>query len=791
MVDGRLGPVLEHIRQLLGDSGAARLTDGQLLRAFAGRRDEVAFAELLRRHGPMVLGVCRRVLRAPQDIDDAFQATFLVLVRKAGAIVKQESVASWLYGVAYRTAVRARAQRRRRQRREREITDLPEEDPADREPLVTRSLLDQELGGLPEKYRAPLVLHYLSGKTKDETARQLGWTEGTVSGRLARGRQLLRARLARRGLGLAAVLAALEQAQGAASAAVPPGLLNAAFQAGAGALFSERVGTLAAGVARGFFLTKVKIGAGLLLVVSALAAGAALVARHAPPAQAGADGQLAVTAPILRDRSPQPAPVGKDLLGDALPPGALARLGTARGRHGRHLSALELSPDGRQLATRAEDGAVRVWDAASGKELHVFRGEPGTPGERLWCFAFAPDGQTLATGGGDGMVRFWDLATGRQLRQVRGNRVGARSLAFSADGKLLAVAGEDNQVSLWEPSDWKEVRCLCEANPDPRPEAANFPVKEVRFWPDGKTLEVLRLPLGGVANYYFQSTVELWEVETGRQRRQFKAASFSRALAVTPDGKAFVRIDPGGKVFLRSADTGREIRPFNGTEFTGRTLALDADGRSLALASEDSVRLWEVSTGKQGKTLEDSAGLDCLTFARDGRTLAGGRSDGTFQLWDVTTGRKLLKPFPGHRGLVGCVAYSPDGRTLATGSVLEGTIRLWKASTGEEVRRWEAHRKKDAAPTGPLGLVFSPDGKTLVSAGSERVVRLWDVSTGKETHSFETGQEARVFPNTIRFSPDGKLLAFPDAGGVVHLWTVAGREVRRWQTPGPAPPRGG
>src|SRR5262249_29856468 len=157
---------------------------------------------------------------------------FLVLIRKAGSIAKQNSVGSWLYGVAYRTAIRARSQRRQRQRREREMTDVPGKPAADGELREMQSLLGQELRGLPEKYRAPLVLHSLAGNSKDETARQLGWTEGTVSGRLARGRQLLRVRLARRGLGPAAVLLALELAQSTASAALPAGLAAAALRSG-------------------------------------------------------------------------------------------------------------------------------------------------------------------------------------------------------------------------------------------------------------------------------------------------------------------------------------------------------------------------------------------------------------------------------------------------------------------------------------------------------------------------------------------------------------------------------
>jgi RNA polymerase sigma factor (sigma-70 family) len=795
MAGGRLGPILEHIRHLLGVSSAASLTDGQLVKHFVARQDEAAFAALFQRHGPMVLGVCRRVLHDPQDVEDAFQATFLVLVRKADSILKEESVASWLYGVAYRTAVRARAQRNRRHAREKPMMDVAREPPpAAEDGRELRPVLDDVLHGLPEKYRAPLVLHYLDGKTKGETAQQLGWTEGTVSGRLARGRQLLRTRLARRGVSLAGALAALEGASSGASAALPLALAEATLQSalgflsqpGAAAAGSGRVVALAEGVIRQLFLTKVKLRVGLLAAFAALATGAVLVAHAVvatPATRPPVPASRPAREPDRQDRAAQ-TPRAKDLQGDPLPPAVRARLGTNRGRHGRNLSALEFAQDGRRLATRAEDGTVRLWDAVTGDELHVFRGEAGTPGARFWCFAFPPAGRqgpTLVTGGGDGMVRFWDLATGRQLRRVRGNPVGVRSLAFSTDGKVLAIAGEDNRVSIWDPEAWKEIWCLCPANPDPRPEATHLPVKEVRFAPDGKTLAVFRLPLGGWANAYFQSTLELWDVATGRPRYQLKTTSL-QAPAFMPDGKALVCREAAGTVWLRELATGRPVRVYAGTESGSRTVAVDGDGRALAVALEGAVRLYDLATGKKGRTLEDSAGMALLAFARDGRTLAGGRDDGTFQVWNAATGRKLLKPLPGHRGNVSCVAYSPDGRILATGGAFDGTIRLWQASTGQEIRCWEDKQKKGRARPWPMSLAFSADGKTLASVGSDRMVRLREVSTGNEIRQFRAGAATAAYPTAFRFSPDGTLLATPDAGGAVHVWMVTGKEIHRLPT---------
>jgi RNA polymerase sigma factor (sigma-70 family) len=231
MATNQLRGVIQTLRRATLPEEAG-LSDGQLLESYVRSREEAAFAALVHRHGPMVWGVCRRVLRGHQDAEDAFQATFLVLARKAAAVVPREMVANWLYGVAHRTALKARATAARRGARERQVAAMPE--PAgERQQLWDdlQPLLDQELSRLPHKYRAVLVLCHLEGKTRKEAARQLRVPEGTVGSRLATARGMLAKRLARRGLAVSGAALAAVLAPKGASASVPISVAFATIRA--------------------------------------------------------------------------------------------------------------------------------------------------------------------------------------------------------------------------------------------------------------------------------------------------------------------------------------------------------------------------------------------------------------------------------------------------------------------------------------------------------------------------------------------------------------------------------
>ncbi len=272
--------VLVRLERVFGRGTVAGLSEATLLERFVAGRDESALAALVALHGPMVLGVCRRLLRDEHDVEDAFQATFLVLVRRAPAIRDGDRVGPWLHGVAHRVAVRARANTARRHARERTVEAMLREAPsspfADASHRELRSVLDDELARLPEAMRAPLVLCYLEGLTHDEAAQQLRWPVGTVRSRMARARDRLRRRLTRRGFpGDEAAVRAVVDTQPMSSTlldATVSAALGHVSRSAAPAVASTTAAALAQGVANAMILAKLKfLGAAALACLVAVA----------------------------------------------------------------------------------------------------------------------------------------------------------------------------------------------------------------------------------------------------------------------------------------------------------------------------------------------------------------------------------------------------------------------------------------------------------------------------------------------------------------------------------------
>jgi RNA polymerase sigma factor (sigma-70 family) len=323
MATGQLSGVLNNLRRVALWRDADRLSDAELLDRFITHRAESGFEGLLRRHGPMVFGVCRRVLANAQDAEDAFQATFLVLARKAATVWPREMVGNWLYGVAYRTARKARSMIAKRQAREKQVPEMPE---AAARPEAAwsdlRPRIDQELNRLADKYRVPVVLCDLEGKSQRDAARQLGWPEGTLMTRLARARRMLARRLSRQGIALSAGALATLLAHNAASASPPLTLTSSTAKAAAGVAagqaataVSAKAAALAEGVIAAMFVAKIKSAALVLFVVAVLGSGVGFCAQGGlaggPSASRQGTGDRQFTAFVEQERGREGSITGK------------------------------------------------------------------------------------------------------------------------------------------------------------------------------------------------------------------------------------------------------------------------------------------------------------------------------------------------------------------------------------------------------------------------------------------------------------------------------------------------
>jgi RNA polymerase sigma factor (sigma-70 family) len=315
MANAQVNPVLQHIRKLTAGPAMAHQADGYLLDRFVTERDKAAFEILVERHGPLVLGVCRHLLRHTQDAEDAYQATFLVLARRAASIRNPNSLVSWLHGVAYRTAMKAKRDAARRRDHEMQSkTRLQADPPQEVAWREVRAVLDEEIQRLPERLRGPFVLCCVMARSHADVARQLGLKEKTVSSRLARARAKLQHRLARRGIAIATVLAATAVATPIATAAVPALLVESTVKAalvfavrGSSNLLPANVVALAKGACKSMMVAKMKLATASFLVAGGLVAGGAFLVQ-ASSAENPIHDQVQATPQMQASKEDQPAP---------------------------------------------------------------------------------------------------------------------------------------------------------------------------------------------------------------------------------------------------------------------------------------------------------------------------------------------------------------------------------------------------------------------------------------------------------------------------------------------------
>jgi RNA polymerase sigma factor (sigma-70 family) len=758
--------LLRHIRRLAPRPSSELASDAVLLDHFVRDKDQDAFAGLVARHGTMVFGVCRRVLHNIHEAEDAAQATFLVLARKAATIRHRQTLAAWLHQTAHHLALKCRrAEIRRRERETRNATAVrtsPQPDPLDelsaRELLV---ILDEELRRLPERYRLPLILCHLEGRTHEEAARQLGWTAGSVKGRLRRGRAKLQRRLVKRGLTLSAVSVALMAVEGLPPAAgMPAGFLAATLRAAASdGEVSAKVIVLAKEGIRNMAATKAKSMAALLLVVGVTIGGAGSIAH-----QMLAAGQSDAKQVVEQAKAPSPAkektPVRTDRYGDPLPPGAIARLGTMRLRPGDKVFCLPGGKTFLSLAPEDEKMVVCVWRMTTGELLRRF--EVPTPHASV---ALSADGKILATSHYDALrmvsrIQLWDVASGRMAAEVAGVGSLVHALAFAPDGKTLATAGGDQVLRLWEWRTATELR-RCQGTADHW--------RDLVFSADGKVL---------ASASFTRQSVQLWEAATGRALRTLgSGAGRMEAIAFAPDGKTLATAALKDKAIrLWEASTGKEVRQFP-SEGRTETFAFSPDGKPLASGGMSEYRqispiyLWDVNTGREVRRMEAHLHLvSSLAFSPTGEKLVSAGGHFTMHVWDVATGKDSL-PFAEHESYVESIAYAPDGRSLATAG-LEGTIRLWEPAADKPSRLFRDENQPSATH-----VAFAPDGRTLLSSQFDGSLRFWDMMTGRPTSRLRA--RAGRYSERFAYSPNGRTLAVWHEDGTLRLLDAATGEEKR------------
>ncbi|MBY0527862.1 MAG: sigma-70 family RNA polymerase sigma factor [Gemmataceae bacterium] len=826
--------VLRHVRKLIGLPRDRDLTDDELLESFVVRHDESAFEALVQRHGPLVLRVCRRVLGNTHDAEDAFQAAFLVLARKAPTIRQRGSIAGWLYGVAYHLALRARSTSARRRAHESRTADMHSYQPADApDGQEVHDLLDEELHRLPEKYRTPLVLCYLEGKTNEQAAREIGCPSGSMSSRLARAREVLRDRLSGRGVALSSVGLTALLTHGAApnlSAALVDTTVRAAmlFAAGkttAAASIAASAVTLAEG-ALSTMLTKIKLAAALVVALGLIGTGSRWFAQQGALAQAPAQAKPA-EAPSADSKEAK-----ADAFGDALPPGALARLGTLRWRHGAAVFFVSYSKDDKELITASHDGVIRVWDVETGKELRRCGKavqQPGNGGiggigvapagkvaiqampfngavSNLTGAAISHDRKVLVTSSGDGTFTFWDLVAAKEIRNWKPNpQIYTSGMLFAPDGKSLFTKGNDPILRQFDVENGKEIRKFGQ-----QPNNNNRVVffggngsNTMGITPDGKTLYSGAMLF---ENNMVTGLIKRFDIESGKEGEPIKSGQNGfQSMALSADGKQVAWGANDGTIHVWDIEANKEKHTFgNAQNGYAASLVFSPDGKVLATRGYDQVvRLWDMTNGKELRQLGSAevqnvngivirsigGGINNVAFSHDGKRLAAGTNGSTIRQWEVESGKEVAQT-AGHHGTVATLGVSPDGKTVATRGG-DNTVHIWDIAKGQEVRKFEL-------PAGSTFAVFSADGQTMALSGNDGSIRTFDVKNGKEIKDWKAAGQGnnagfgRVGASSVAISADGKKVAVRGTDWLIRVYeATTGKELRQMGEAPPPNPNGG
>jgi RNA polymerase sigma factor (sigma-70 family) len=585
MTVSRFGNLRQQLQRILR-LGDARLSDGELLERFVKYRDEKAFAALVGRYGRLVLGVCERLLPDANDAEDAFQATFLVLVRNAANLDGARSLSHWLYTIAYRTAMKAKIGIARRHHRERlGIDGLAVELQRDSVWQEVHPVLDEELTKLPQSDRAVLVLYYLDGKTQQQIADELRLPPGSMSRRLARARRLLRMRLVRRGVGATSAVMFAAMARYATARSVPGPLAVSTikgalrFRAGevATGLVSAKAASLAEAVLRLLAVGKM-VGTGKTL--SSLLLAGILTTGWWITSDSGLPSIQANLASAL-DVPRRPVPHARDLRW---------RLQTTVPAEGALATAL--APDERLLAlgSRMPDTSIRIWDLAINQERCRLLGHRGS----IHALTFSANGKLLATGSQDRTVRLWDVDHQREINTLKGHELGIKCVDLSLTGNQLASGGLDRSIRIWDISGAQQWIIV---------NAHHGPVDCIAFSPDGKLL----VSGGG------EGQIVYWEPSTRKELARMEGhAGGVSSLCFAANGARLASSGRDGKILIWDTTSHRRLATFVADAQWMKRAYFSLDGNVLAAETGDQRRpLWPLDSDLAGSAAPES-GSDAI-----------------------------------------------------------------------------------------------------------------------------------------------------------------------------------
>ena len=764
MATAQMNGVLRYLKRLSMADDRGCVTDGDLLNRFLASQDEDAFEALVRRHGPAVLAVCRQVLGNAHDAEDAFQATFLVLLHKARTLSNPEVVGSWLCGTAYFTAKNARVGIARRRKHEERATNMAPTISTERTLTATElQPVLEELARLPAKLREPLTLCELHGKSRTQAARLLNCPEGTLSSRLARGRALLQTRLAKRGFQLSIGLLAASSTRETLRASLPPSLVAStmrtlgAWLAGDVVLTAKIAGNaiaLSKTVLHGLAANKLHTMFVWLVGLATLSGTGVMVQQNFLATNASASSSR--TSDHVADQPTQPL---VDLHGDPLPAGAIARLGTVRWRPGNEVTAIAFSADGSKIACGPiYSNAVQIWDRASGRLIQEYRGHRTT----IMQIEFA--GNLLISSSLDKTVRIWDTATGRERLQLP--TPWPSNFCVTPDGRTLALSNADHAIHLLDISAGKEIMVL-KVGIEATIRDGFYPVA-LAFSADGK-----RLATGD------QECLRLWDVTTGRLESSTPNGARGQPRAASFNGSAVTVVSTGYNIpcNLWVQSPGDEPRVLRVEPAEYALTAFAPDGRPLLFSSfGHGVRLWDSATGKELNRFTGMQGdARAVAFSRDGKLAAAGTAGSSLHVWDIASGKQLTASGTAAAAL-DSVAVAKNGQIVATSSA-DGLLHVWDLATSKQRWQWAG-----SAPAGPTSVAFAPDGSKLVAGGLAKGMQIFDANTGKLLTQFLTTES----PAALSFTRNGETVVCVQNRRSVRWWDLkTGRERSHYPEPHP------